>query len=114
GNIISSTGPSSDGVAFNVKKFPAFFHILKEPKRGLSKRCQLNRTVRVEFETDAANDYFDRTDCPGAITFDPPNLCGSSDLWDGKFTTKFQMPYDAKVGEVVNMTVTVTDIQRDT
>jgi hypothetical protein len=114
GNIISSTGPSSDGVPFNGKKFPAFFQILKEPKGGLSKTCPLNRTVRVEFETDATNDYFDRTDCPGSITFDPPNLCGSSHLWDGRFTTKFQMPYDAKVGEVVNMTVTVTDIQRDT
>jgi len=35
-------------------------------------------------------------------------------LWDGKFTAKFQMPYDAQVGDVVAMTVTVTDIQRDT
>ena len=56
GNIISSTGPSSDGVPFNGKKFPSFFQILKEPKSGLSKTCPLNRTVRVEFETDAAND----------------------------------------------------------
>src|SRR5712691_337093 len=37
----------------------------------------------------------------------------SSHLWNGKFTTRFQMPYDAMVGDVVNMTVTVTDIQRD-
>jgi hypothetical protein len=58
-------------------------------------------------------DYFDRPDCPGSITLDPPNLCVSSHLWDGKFTAKFQMPYDARVGDVVTMTVTVTDIQRD-
>jgi hypothetical protein len=114
GNIVSTTGPSKDPVPFHGKKFPTYFQITKEPKGGLSKSCPLNRTVRIEFETDADNDYFDRTDCPGSITFDPPNLCVSSHLWDGKFTTKFQMPYDAKVGDFVNITVTVTDIQRDT
>ena len=114
GNIIATTGPSSDPAPFHGKKFPTYFQIVKEPKGGLSKSCPLNRTVRMEFETDADNGYFDRTDCPGSITFDPPNLCVSSHLWDGKFTTKFQMPYDANVGDVVKMTVTVTDIQRDT
>lgn len=112
GNVISTTGPSNDPVPFHGKQFPTYFQITKEPKGGLSKSCPLNRTVRIEFETDAENDYFDRTNCPGLITFDPPNLCASSHLWNGKFTTKFQMPYNAVSGDVVNMTVTVTDIQR--
>jgi hypothetical protein len=114
GNIISTTGPASDPVPYNGRKFPTYFQIVKEPKGGLSKACPLNRTVRIEFETDADNDYFDRPDCAGSILFDPPNLCVSSHLWDGKFTTKLQMPYDAKVGDAVDMTVTVTDIQRET
>jgi len=113
GNIISTTGPASEPVPYHGKKFPTYFRIAKEPKGGLSKSCPLNRTARVEFETDADNDYFDRPDCPGTITFDPPNLCVTSHLWDGRFTTKFQMPYDAKIGDQVNMTVTVTDIQRE-
>jgi hypothetical protein len=100
-------------VPFNGKLFPTFFRIVKEPKGGLTKTCPLNRTVRIEFETDANNDYFDRPDSAGSVTFDPPNLCVSSHLWDGKFTTKFQMPYDANVGDEVNMTVTVTDIERE-
>ena len=99
---------------FTGRKFPTFFRIVKEPKNGLVKNCPLNRTVRVEFETDAANGYFERPDCPGSITFDPPNLSVSSHLWDGKFTAKFQMPYDAGVGDKVKMRVTVTDIERDT
>lgn len=114
GNIISTTGPASDPVPYNGRKFPTYFQIVKEPKGGLSKVCPLNRTVRIELETDADNEYFDRPDCPGSILFDPPNLCVSSHLWDGKLTTKFQMPYDAKVGDVVDMTVTVTDIERET
>lgn len=113
GNVVSTTGPSNDPVPYHGKKFPTYFQIAKEPKAGLSKSCPLNRAVRLEFETDADNDYFDRTDCPGSITFDPPNLCVSSHLWDGKFTPKFQMPYDAQVGDIVAITVTVTDIQRD-
>jgi hypothetical protein len=113
-NVVSTTGPANDPMPFHGKKYPTYFQIIKEPKAGLTKSCPLNRTVRVEFETDADNDYFDRADCPGSITFDPPNLCVSSHLWDGNFTTKFQMPYDAKVGDLVNMTVTVSDIQRDT
>lgn len=113
GNVMTRTGPSSDPVPFRGKKFPTTFQIAKEPKGGLAKSCALNRRVRVDFETDADNDYFSRSDCPGSITFDPPNLCVSSHLWNGKFTTKFQMPYDAQVRDVVNMVVTVTDIERD-
>jgi hypothetical protein len=113
GNVISTTGPSTDPVIYQGKKFPTFFRIVKEPKGGLLKTCALNRTVRVEFETDVDNDYFNRTDCPGTILFDPPNLCVSSHLWNGKFTTKFQMPFDAKVGDMVGLTITVSDVERD-
>lgn len=114
GNVISTTGPTTEPVPFHGKQFPTFFRIVKEPKGGLIKACPLNRTVRIEFETDANNDYFDRPDCAGSVRFDPPNLCVSSHLWDGKFTTKFQMPYDANLGDVVEMTVSVTDIERET
>jgi hypothetical protein len=113
GNVITTTGPTTDPVPFNGKQFPTFFRIVKEPKGGLIKSCPLNRTVRLEFETDAVNEYFDRPDCPGSVIFDPPNLCVSSHLWDGKFTTKFQVPYDATIGDVIDMTVTVTDIEHD-
>lgn len=114
GNVISTIGPTTEPVPFNGKQFPTFFRIVKEPKGGLVKLCPLNRAVRIEFETDANNDYFDRPDCSGSIMFDPPNLCVSSHLWDGKFTTKFQMPYDANIGDLLEMKVTVTDIERAT
>jgi hypothetical protein len=113
GNVIATTGPSSNPVPFNGRKFPTYFRLVKEPKGGLTKLCPLNRTVRVEFETDADNDFFSRTDCPGTMTQDPPNLCVSSHLWDGKFTTKFQMPYDAKIGDTVAMNIAVSDIEKD-
>jgi hypothetical protein len=114
GHVISTTGPADEPEPYIGKKFPSYFHIIKEPKGGLTKLCPLNRTIRVDFETDAVNDYFNRADSPGSIMFDPPNLCISSHLWNGEFTAKFQMPYDAEVGDIVVMKVTVTDIQRET
>ena len=114
GNVIATAGPANDPIPFNGKKFPTYFQLIKEPRGGLVKSCALNRTARIEFETDADNDYFSRSDCPGAVTFDPANLCVSSHLWGGKFTCRFQMPYDAGVGDTVNLTMTVSDIQRET
>ena len=38
----------------------------------------------------SANGYFERSNCHGSILFDPPNLCVSNHLWDGKFTVKFE------------------------
>lgn len=113
GRVISTTGPADTPELFIGKKFPTYFRIVKEPREGLIKYCPLNRTVHVDFETDAANDYFERADCPGSITFDPPNLCLTSNLWNGKFSTKFQMPYNANVGDVITMKVPVTDIERE-
>lgn len=112
-HVISTTGPVSNPEPYMGKKFPTFFRLVKEPKEGLVKACSLNRFVRVEFETDAANDYFERVDCPGSVIFEPPNLCISSHLWNGKFATKFQMPYDANTGDVLRIKVTVSDIERD-
>ena len=113
GHVISTTGPAEKPEPFFGKKFPTYFRIAKEPKGGLVKACPVNRSVRVDFETDAVNDYFVRADCPGSITFDPPNLCVSSRLWNGRFTTKFQMPYDGNVGDSVTIKVSVTDIERE-
>jgi hypothetical protein len=113
-NVVSTAVPSKDVVPFNGRQFPTFFQLMKEPKGGLVKACPLNRTVRVEFETDAEDEYFNRSNSPGSVIFDPPNLCVSSHLWAGKFTCKFQMPYDATIDDLVGITMTVSDIQRET
>jgi hypothetical protein len=112
-NLVSGAGPTSVE-PFVGRKFPSYFRIIKEPKDGLVKTCPLNRAVRVDFETDAENEYFYRPDSPGSILMDPPNLCISSHLWNGKFSTRFQMPFDAKIGDLVPMAITVTDIERET
>ena len=111
-HLVTSTGPAAHP-PFTGREFPTFFRLSKEPKAGLEKPCPVNRTCRIEFETDAVNDYFQRASNPGRITIDPPNICEHSRPWNGRFETRFRVPWDAQPGDITKVTVTVTDIQRE-
>ena len=76
------------------RQFPTFFRLSKNPRDGLRKKCPVNRTCQVEFETDAANDYFRRGNCAGKITIDPPNLIEHARLWNGRYTALIRTPWD--------------------
>jgi len=108
--LSTTTGPDTPPSSFIGRKFPNFFR-LKGPKEGGIKGCPLNRTCRVEFETDVMNDYFKRADSPGTIMIEPPNLIeGGSHLWNGRFEARFRVPWDAEVGTLIPVTVSVTDV----
>ena len=108
--LIMKTGPGI-GRAFKGRKFPTYFRLLKDPAGGLVKHCPVNRTCRIEFETDAVNDYFNRPDSPGSIGVHPPNIIEHSHLWNGRFTALFRCPWTAKPGDRIEITVTVEDVQ---
>ena len=110
--LVTTTGPG-EPLPFSGRKFPTFFRLTKNPRGGLLKHCPVNLTCRVEFETDAVNDYFKRGDCPGTITTDPPNLIEHSSLWNGRFTVRVRMPWNSQPDDIVKVRVTVTDIQRE-
>lgn len=109
--LVTKVGPGADQ-PFVGKKFPSFFRLTKNPQGGLVKHCPVNLTCRVEFETDAVNDYFERGDCPGTVMIDPPNLIEHSSLWNGRFTVQLRTPWDAKPGDRVSVKFTVSDIER--
>lgn len=111
--LITKTGPGPEQ-PFNGKKFPTYFRLVKDPVGGLVKHCPVNRTCRLEFETDAANDYFKRPDCPGTISVEPPNIIEHSHLWNGCFTAQFRTPWDANPGKQIDVKVTVEDVQTQT
>jgi hypothetical protein len=112
GQLVTSTGPGTP-TPFVGRKFPTYFRVARAPREGIVKHCPLNRTTRVEFETDAVNDYFRRSDSPGNITTDPPGLIESSQLWNGSFTARFCAPWSAKPGDSIRVTVTVADVEAD-
>jgi len=94
------------------QKFPTYFRIQNEPKGEMIKHCPINRSCRIEFETDAANGYFDRIDDPGHIECHglPEKL--SENLWNGKATMKFGLPTGVSVGDEFRVEVLVSDVSR--
>ncbi|MCL4489165.1 MAG: hypothetical protein M1570_13695 [Chloroflexi bacterium] len=110
--LVTATGPLPRP-PFVGRKFPTFFRLANEPQNGLVKHCAVNRTCRIEFETDASNDYFIRPVDPGLISVDPPDLIEHSHLWNGHFDTRFRVPWDSKPGDQVCVTVTVSDVERE-
>jgi len=84
---------------FVGQKFPTYFRIHNEPKNGLVKHCPKNKQCRIEYETDAANGYFDRIDDPGHLecTGLPEKLY--QNLSNGKATLKFGLPIGVNVGD---------------
>jgi len=78
----------------------------------LVKRCPHNWTCRIEYETDAANDYFTRLIDPGHLeTRGSPSLV-SRHLWNGKAILRFGLPQSANVGDRLRVNVDVSDVSR--
>ncbi len=113
GKIITSVGPGI-GEPFKGRKFPTYFRLAKKPRgQVFQKRCPVNRTAKVEFETDAENEYFDRAADPGEIQVDPGlDLIEASHLWNGKFTVRFRVPWNALPGDVTKVRFAVSDVER--
>lgn len=109
--LMTKVGPT-EPPEFKGRRFPTYFHIVGNLKAPVVKHCPVNRTCRVEFETDAANDYFDRANSPGEILVKPLPALEYNRLWNGIYATRFRPPTGAKPGDVVTVTVSVTDSDR--
>jgi len=104
-------GPEKPVSPYVGKRFPTYFRIANEPKGGFVKDCPANLKCRVEFETDAENDYFSRGESPGEFTCSPD--CGApGNLWNGNVAAAFHVPRSANIGEAVSVRVQVTDETR--
>ncbi len=106
-------GPLPEPVPYEGKRFPTFFRLSKEPRDGLVRKTPKNWTVRIEYETDAANDYFSpgRSD-RGHITVAGAPQLRSAHLWNGKATLRFQIPSNSSPGDSLRVEVAVMDESR--
>ena len=95
----------SEGTTFIGKKHPSFFSVKGKLKNGvLIKNIPINHDFRVQFETDAVNDYFVRPAEKGALQIKMdgvtrPDLVKHLGLFNGTATLTVRMPGDAKIGE---------------
>jgi hypothetical protein len=93
---------------FLGKEFPTYFRIRL---KGV-KKCNINRKFRVQYETDANNDYFERSNLPGEFKL---SITGTEitdyilNLWNGLATLTASLPESAKVGNKVEYKSTVQD-----
>ena len=102
-------GPKKD--EFIGKYTPTFFK-LKKRYEGLNERPINRRQFRVQFETDAVDDYFDREIDPGIFELH----CNGSEardyslnLRDGVATLNIGMPHNTKVGDRLTYFARVSD-----
>jgi hypothetical protein len=103
------------GTSFSGRKYPTYFKLTNESKNTLVKNCPINWRFRIQFETDAENDYFDRGDDPGVFALKANGLVINDyvlNLWNGIANLTVSLPEDAKVGDRIEYRSQVKDATR--
>src|SRR3989344_4802084 len=114
-NPFNFTGVTEKG-EFKGREFPTYFKLVKEYTKEKPKSCPINnKRFRIQFETDAENNYFNRDKEPGELTL---KINGNSiedyslNLWNGLATLNIGLPTSAEVGDILCLKAEVVDISR--
>lgn len=93
--------------------FPSYFQLIKSYEKGNPKDWHINERCRVQFKTDAKNDYFGRDKEAGNFKlFIEGESYGdySLNLWNGRATLNLSSPEGAEVGEKYLFKAIVNDV----
>lgn len=103
---------------YEGKKYPTYFKFKgKEPGEQLSKNCHINMRCRVQFETDADNDYFSRKVDKGEFELHqvidgsmlPVESFVGPNLENGLATLSISLPSTCSVGDALKLVAKVND-----
>jgi hypothetical protein len=100
---------------FKGKRFPTYFKLSREYPQDKPKSAPINRRFRVQFETDAENEYFNRDKEPGqfSISFNGHTITDFSlNLWNGLATLTVALPDAVKIDDVLHFKTETTDNSR--
>jgi len=101
---------------FEGREFPTYFKLKKDFPVKEPKRCPIKQRFRVQFETDAENNYFTRNIYPGEFKLFLENGDLVKDyvlnLWNGIANLTVSLPRESKVGDSLKYIVKVNDINR--
>ena len=115
GQRLSNPDPTiQEKPILELKKFPTYFELEKQYPREKTRKHSKN-TVTVSYKTNAENDYFERVANAGEIDLyvnNEPYDDFSINLWEGKGTLRIQTDSDWKLGQVIEVTTKITDINR--
>jgi hypothetical protein len=93
---------------FVGKEYPTYFRIMLDEV----KLCPLNSRFRIQYETDAENDYFERSKLPGEF-----RLCIREEevkdytlnLWNGLASLTVDLPESARIGDILEYKSVISD-----
>jgi len=100
---------------FKGKKFPTYFRISKEYSKNNPKNVSINKRFRIQFETDAENEYFNRDREPGQfnISFNEYTMRDFSlNLWNGLATLTVSLPENVKIDDTLFFNTETMDSSR--
>jgi len=98
-------GDEKEKRKFEGKEYPTYFELVKKFPSNKPKRCPINcQEFRIEYRTDAQNDYFDRAKDPGRffLKVNDELISGYSfTLYNGKMVVLIEKPYPVNVGDLI-------------
>ncbi|MBN2238978.1 MAG: hypothetical protein JW712_04330 [Dehalococcoidales bacterium] len=100
------------GDTYQGEKYPTYFRLKKKSKKELLKECPINWRFRVQFETDACNDYFERDDDPGVFELFANGIDVSDyslSLWNGTANLTVDLPKGVKPHNILKYDSRVKD-----
>lgn len=102
----------TEQIKFRGKEFPTFFKLLKKYPQEKPKLCPINRKFRVQYETNAENDFFSRDRESGDFKLKidkTPIKDYSLNLWNGLATLNVTLPKVVKIGDKLCFQTEVID-----
>lgn len=99
---------------YEGKEFPSIFAMSKKFNHDTPKQAHLNSKLRVEFKTDVANDYFDRSKDPGTFKLFVNGIESENkdiNLWNGYAYLNVFID-KSTVGDLIHFRSEVNDVSR--
>jgi len=103
------------GKKYQGKKFPTYFKLIEEYPLSKPKLCPINKKFRIQYQTDAENDYFNRDREPGKFLLkvnDSEIQNYILNLWNGRATLTVKLPEKSRLDGVLIFKSNVEDASR--
>ena len=100
---------------FEGKEFPTYFNSIKKYEISKPKHSPINQRFRIQFETDAENNYFYRDMNPGSYKLrleDGTDVVCSLNLWNGIANLNVTLPENARINDKIKFLLEVNDETR--
>lgn len=100
---------------FEGNAYPTFFKLKKKNTLKRPKHCPQNQRFRIQFETDANNDYFTRDSYPGEFRLKLAKDIydySSINLWNGIATLNCEIPSKRDLGDIIEFEAKINDVSR--